>query len=302
MSAGRFQRGVSAFTLAELLVVLAIIGVLLALTASAVVRVMEGAHRIACENNLRQIGLALHQHHAELGVLPSNGGWDGKQQIPTASGGTTPVYTHVSGLPAPFYWGVGEPGRSPYDQTGSWAYAILPFVEQTSLHRERVWMTAVRTYHCPSRRTADAWESPDDGYGRYGTGGWKWARTDYAGNALVIPNRPRCLRLADLRDGTSSTILVGEKAMDANNYYTTWYWDEGFFVGGSGGTQRERPLLAQDAEGMGRKFEFSWGAPHPAGVHFVFGDGSVRCLSFDISQDVLKALLTPSGREAIDGL
>ncbi len=291
-----------AFTLAELLVVVAIIAVLLAITAAAVVQVREAAHRVECENNLRQLGLALVQHHGEEGVLPSNGGYDGKQVIPTTSGGTTPVFTHVSGLSAPFFWGVGEPGRSPYDQTGSWAYAILPYLEQTNVWRDRAWETPVRSFICPSRRGWEALESRDDGYGRYGTGGWKWARTDYAANALVIPNRPKCSRLSDLRDGTSSTILLGEKAMNPANYYSTWYWDEGLFAGGSGGTQRERPVLLADNEGMGHKFAYNWGSPHPAGVHFLFADGSVRPVAFDTSQDVIKALLTPRGGEVVSDL
>src|SRR5262249_58847202 len=97
------------------------------------------------------------------------------------------------------------------------------------------WTKALPGYICPSRRAAVARvPPPDDARG----GGWAWGKTDYAANFLVLPFRPRdgntrCLRLADITDGTSHTALVGEKAMDPANYDTgSWYYDEPFFTGG----------------------------------------------------------------------
>src|SRR5690242_2690348 len=74
------------FTLVELLVVSAIIGVLVTLLIPAVQRVRAAAALVACENNLKQIGLGVLHHHTVHGVFPSNGGWDGKQTIPDTSG------------------------------------------------------------------------------------------------------------------------------------------------------------------------------------------------------------------------
>ena len=76
----------AAFTLVELVLVLAIIATLVGLLLAGVFKVREVARRVACVNNLRSIGLALHLHEKRFGVFPSNGGWDGKQTIKSASG------------------------------------------------------------------------------------------------------------------------------------------------------------------------------------------------------------------------
>ena len=206
-----------AFTLIELLVVIAIIGVLVGLLLSAVQRVRETANRTSCANNLRQIGLALHQHHDTYRVFPSNGGWDGEQTIIGVNGTPTYVYVQVASLPFPFYWGVGQPDRMPSDQTGSWAYSILPFIEQQDTYQKSAWTQPVQLYFCPSRRLPEAHEPVNDEYGEYSGGGWAWSPTDYAGNGYVIPNRPQCVGIHQVTDGTSHTILAGEKAMYPKN-------------------------------------------------------------------------------------
>src|SRR5207249_3350891 len=127
------------FTLIELLVVIAIIGVLIALLVPAVLKVREAANRISCANNLRQIGLAMIHHHDTYKVFPGNGGWDGKQFILDVNGNPTYVTVQDVTLPFIWHWGVGDPNRRPADQTGSWAYAILPFVEQDNMYAARAW-------------------------------------------------------------------------------------------------------------------------------------------------------------------
>jgi prepilin-type processing-associated H-X9-DG protein len=288
----------SAFTLVELLVVFGILALLVGLLVPAVQRVREVARRLSCSNHLKQTGLALHQHHDLHSVLPSNGGWDGQQRIRATNGQPTAVYTHEQGRRSPFYWGVGDPALSPHDQTGSWSYAILPFLEHENLYRNRAWTEPVRLYICPSRRFAQAQVPVNDAYGRYEGGGWAWGKSDYAANGWVISERPRCLRLADLVDGMSHTLLVGEKAMDPQNYMRpTWYWDEPFFTGGSGGTQRSGARVLPDMAGL--LFRDNWGSAHAAGAQFLFADGSVRLITYITPIATMQALLTPGGGEAV---
>jgi prepilin-type N-terminal cleavage/methylation domain-containing protein len=259
----RLQR--RAFTLIELLVVIAIIGMLVGLILSAVQQIREAASRTSYANNLKQIGLALQMHHDAFGVVPSNGGWDGKEWISSVTGAKMYVTTVDKDDGILRYRGVGEPGRKPYDQTGSWAYALLPFLEQQNIFTIRDWQVPVKLYICPSRRMPQASTVVgEDAYGIYNGGGWLWAKTDYACNDLVMLYRPGCLRLAALMDGASHTILVGEKAFDPSvQVPTTWYFDEPFFTGGSGGTTRWKGGVFRDKIGV--DFKGNWGSPHPAG-------------------------------------
>jgi prepilin-type N-terminal cleavage/methylation domain-containing protein len=292
-----------AFSLIELVIVLAIIGVLAGLLLSAVQQAREAASRLRCANNLRQIGLALQQHHDVYGVFPGNGGWDGRQWILGVDGKPTYVFTKDRVLPTPFYWGVGDPARGPRDQTGSWAYAILPFLEQQNMYAHRDWTVPMQLYNCPSRRQPLAQVPVDDARGIYNGGGWPWGKIDYAANHRVIPPRPRCLSVNALTDGTSHTILAGEKAMDADYYATgTWYWDEPFFLGGSDSTSRKGTGLLRDAPGAALAARENWGSAHPAGAQFLFADGSTRLLPYGTPSSVLLALLTPSGGEVVPEL
>ena len=296
-----------AFTLVELLAVIAIIAILIALIIPAVQRVRESASRTACANNLKQIGLALHMHHDAHKVFPSNGGWDAKQKIKAVDGSLVIVSVQDATLSFPFNYGVGDPKRSPRDQTGPWCYAILPFIEQETIYLEPRWDATVATYICPSRRTAQALVPKNDEYGSYQGGGWAWAHTDYGANALVIPNRPQVFNMRRITDGLSNTILIGEKAMHPANYNTgTWYWDEPFFVGGSGGTQRgfgaqpgDGTTIVQDSPKMGFLYRYNWGSAHTAGAQFLFADGMVRPLAYGTPNGRVRALLTPQGRETV---
>ena len=296
-----------AFTMVELLVVMAILAILVGLILAAVAKFQEVSSRVTCANNLQQIGLALHNHYQQFGVFPSNGGWDGQQTIKTVNGDTTTVWVHENYLNLTFVYGIGQPGLKPKDQTGSWAFAILPYLEQDNIFKKQDWSGAVLVYACPARRDPQVLPAVDDVNGSYQGGGWKWAHIDYAGNYLVIANRPKVLRQLDITDGMSQTIMAGEKAMNPTMYRTgTWYWDEPYFVGGSGGTQRgfgtkpdEGVTVIRDSADMGFAYRYNWGSAHPTGAHFLFCDGSVRLMPFGTDPTLVQALLTPAGGEKV---
>ncbi len=275
----------------ELLVVIAIITVLTGLLLSAVQRARAAAYLTRCENNLRQIGLGLTQFHDQREVFPSNGGWDGSQTILSTTDVPFTPETFDYTTNQPFQWGTGDPTLSPMAQTGSWAYSILPFLEEDQMYHDRLWMEPEPLYVCPLRRQAVAVVSvTQDAYAEYITGGWPWGKTDYAGNLFVFQNRPACHAEIDLMRGLSNTILVGEKAFDGQIQGRNWYFDEPFFLGGSKGTHRGGVTLTRDPDEV--NYKEGWGSNHPGGVNFLFGDGSVHQFDFGTDPATLGAQLS----------
>ena len=290
-----------AFTLIELLVVIAIIAVLLMLMLPAVQKAREAAARASCQNNLHQLGIALIQHYLDYQVLPSNGGPAPGQinQVATAGG----------------WWGLANPQTAPRDQPGCWGYSILRYLEQQNAVTANDQGVAAKVFLCPSRgrnqpQVVPAVDpiTPSVSYTNGGRN--PWCKTDYAGNWYVLVNRwwaGGCpvaglpLSLTDISDGTSNTLLVGEKAMDPQRYDTGgWWFDEPIFTGGSDGTGRRGTIILSDIEaGRTGAFPWNWGSPHVAGAQFVFADGAVRSIPFGTDGSVVWALLTPNGHDLV---
>ena len=99
------------------------------------------------------------------------------------------------------------------------------------------------------------------------------------------------MSITGVTDGTSHTLLAGEKAMDPTYYPTgSWYWDEPFFLGGSDSTSRKGNGLLRDKKGDFLDARENWGSAHPAGANFLFCDGSVHLIAYGTSAPIIQAL------------
>jgi len=194
---------------------------------------------------------------------------------------------------------------------------VLPFLEQNDAYNQQVYQVAVKVYMCPARGRLNPQTVPSEDpvweAWTYDNGGVNpWGKTDYAGNVNVFlgnlaldddPNGTKLTgqteRIAGITDGTSHTLLAGDKSLDPMAYNTGgWFWDEPIFAGGgAGGTVRGGNLVLRDQRGV--NFRNNWGSAHPGGALFLFADSSVRPLSYGVAPRTVDALLTPRGGEVV---
>ncbi len=285
-----------AFTLVELLVVIAIIGILVALLLPAVQAAREAARRMSCYNNLKQVGLGLHNYHDTYNSLPM--GWIG---LDTATG--RPLSE-------------GEPGWG-------WAAHLLPFIELgtvadtfrdtlpiTDVANQAARRTHLPIFRCPSdAHSQQIFDLPDTGgavltqvpvanyVGMFGT-------TELE-DCEALPVGVQCrgtgpffhnssTRFRDFTDGLSNTLMVGERSSRIE--HSTWVGavpnaDESF----------ARILaIADHAPNSGGGHLDDPSSYHPAGTNFVFADGSVHIIVETIDLNVYYALATMQGGEPVN--
>jgi prepilin-type N-terminal cleavage/methylation domain-containing protein/prepilin-type processing-associated H-X9-DG protein len=289
------------FTLIELLVVIAIIAILIALLLPAVQQAREAARRTECKNNLRQIGLAMHNYHDSFRTFPS--GWIGAE--PT-------VGHHVEGLNG---WG--------------WGAMLLPYLEQAPLYNQINFRASIieptgtpsnlsllkhplTVYFCASDPKPETWWINDEATGAPLA---ELATTNYvaafgpddldACELGVIGPGVQCrgsgmfyhnsrVKIRDVTDGTSNTILAGERrTLEAAAFYSTW---SGAIPGGEEafprilGVSDHTPNSENAAPGVLHLDDYgSW---HEGGAQFVLADGHVRFISENIHFPTFQALAT----------
>jgi prepilin-type N-terminal cleavage/methylation domain-containing protein/prepilin-type processing-associated H-X9-DG protein len=287
-----------AFTLIELLVVIAIIGILIGLLLPAVQKVREAANRTRCTNNLKQIGIAVHNLYGVYDSLPPVG-------APSGCDWTGPTSGPFSGYNYSIF---------------SW---LLPYIEQDAIYRALKpsnppgwnpscnnycggqYNRTVRTYLCPSDSSYDA----GTGFSRSTNGGANgFSASSYLANYYVFgsPNASTdalrvqgCNKFSDIQDGLSNTIFFTEgfgtctssgslSSASANLYSDMTGWWRPMFCHNSASKSTSAGYAACDMFQVQPNYLTSCDSaraqsPHPGGINCCLGDGSVRFVSAGIS-------------------
>ncbi|HEV3145441.1 MAG TPA: DUF1559 domain-containing protein [Gemmataceae bacterium] len=290
------SRSRAGFTLVELLVVIAIIAVLIGLLLPAVQKIREAAARTKCQNNIKQLALAAHNYHDGYNYLPAGCSY--------------------------------QNGRDPFPHMG-WETRLLPFIEQ-----EALWQQAVAAFkqapffetppHFPILgRNTTIFLCPSDARSQLPHDFilFQAAFTDYLGvwgtnhrqtdGVLYLDSSTRLLQITD---GTSNTLMIGERPPSADFNLGWWYAGWGQSKDGSA----EMVLGVRELNDH-RRYQatcppgpyyflpgsdsnvcdlFHFWSHHPGGANFAFADGSVRFLSYS-ADPIMPALATREGGEPV---
>lgn len=323
------------FTLIELLVVIAIIAVLIALLLPAVQQAREAARRTQCKNNLKQIGLAIHNYESTYGTFPMGNMWAGSN---LSSG-----YCWISYI-LPYIDLTNDYNQLNFSYP-NYCGVFIGLSETTNPSFNWTWRTSKPALNCPSDPNAGGAFKGTTGSGAYTVASGTMATGSYFGvmgsTPLVAQTTPtpitgvdctggffwsdpfRCngssvyngvfynnskTRISDITDGTTNTIMVGERGMDqfkgmgwplcGRGYNPTagaigsGFGDQ-LLTTGTGFFNPTKPF-----SNYGIQSYIFW-SNHAGGAQFTLGDGSVRFLSYNISNAIYQGISTRGGAEVL---
>jgi prepilin-type N-terminal cleavage/methylation domain-containing protein len=308
------------FTLIEVLIVIAILGLLIALLLPAVQKIRESANRTSCLNNLKQIGLAAQNYHGVFGCFPPGF----IHTVPTSAPGQSPVG------PEPMVIDRITDYNQPNQPGWGWASLLLPYLEQNELAQQihydlpvesptnqTVRETIVKVYVCPSdshtgiftvhaftnRPLADA---ATNSYAACFGGFTPPTINPDKGNGIFYRNS--ATTITDVTDGTSHTLAIGERA--SMFVQTPW---AGVMSGGVARTTPGAPVYLSTTEPApaltlayakrplndpgSEPYDFF--SCHTSVCPFAYADGSVRFLPFETEAATMMALSTRAGGETV---
>jgi prepilin-type N-terminal cleavage/methylation domain-containing protein/prepilin-type processing-associated H-X9-DG protein len=272
------------FTLVELLVVIAIIGVLVALLLPAVQAGRESARLSSCGNNLRQLGIALQQYHVVYQVFPKGvevvRGWTVQARLlPYLEEGVR--YGQID-------WQARNCWQANIDEAG-----------------HGVPSRSLAVLNCPSDPLAGS--IYDDGeWGLYAKGNYMGV----TGSAIMLSLNGMLyvdskVRFADCTDGSSNTLFVGERGVvddGTRPWLGRWCCSSGTMALLNHGEGDNLLSTARGLQPPGEEEDpaLHFWSHHPSGNNFLYVDGSLHFLSYDMDQDLLNALATRAGGEVIE--